>query len=189
MMTEINKLHIGILSDTHGTLAPQIRSFFKDCDEIWHAGDIGAGVFEELRAFKPLVAVYGNTDNWDLRHVTSETQLFRRGRYKILMTHIGGYPGHYERRIMPLIQAEQPDIVVTGHSHILKVMYDKVYNHLHINPGAAGSQGFHKVATLVRLTLDNVPKDLQILEFPKHSDAGQQPSTALRMQDSTQDIQ
>ena len=160
-------MNIGILSDTHGTVPQQVYSFFKDCDELWHAGDIGGNVLDTLRQFKPVVAVYGNTDSWDLRYQTSETQLFRRGKFKILMTHIGGYPGHYERRILPLIQSEKPDIVVTGHSHILKVIYDQTYNHLHINPGAAGPQGFHKVSTLIRLTLDDIPKDLQILEVPK----------------------
>jgi putative phosphoesterase len=161
-------LRIGILSDTHSTLPDQLYSFFADCDELWHAGDIGIDILDELRNFKPVVAVYGNTDDWDIRREVPETQLFKRENLKIIMTHIGGYPGHYENRILPLIKSEKPDIFVTGHSHILRVMYDKTYNMLHINPGAAGRQGFHKVATLVRLTLDGVPKDLEICEFDKY---------------------
>lgn len=160
-------LRIGILSDTHGTVPKQVYSFFKDCDELWHAGDIGPGVLDELKQFKPVVAVYGNMDGWDVRYVVPQTQLFRRGNFKILMTHIGGYPGHYEKRLLPLFESEKPDILVDGHSHILRVMYDKSYNMLHINPGAAGRQGFHKVSTLVRLVLDDKPKDLEICEFDK----------------------
>ena len=160
-------LRIGILSDTHGTVPKQVYSFFKDCDELWHAGDIGANVLEQLKEFKPVVAVYGNTDGWDVRYEAPQNQLFKRGRFKILMTHIGGYPGHYESRILPILKYEKPDIFVAGHSHILRVMYDKTYNFLHINPGAAGRQGFHKVSTLVRLTLDDTPNDLEICEFDK----------------------
>ncbi len=160
-------LRIGILSDTHGFIPKQVYSFFAECDELWHAGDIGNGVLEELKSFKPTVAVFGNMDGWDLRYVIPQTQLFRREGLKILMTHIGGYPGHYEKRLLPIFNSEHPDIFVDGHSHILRVMYDKAYNMLHINPGAAGRQGFHQKATLVRLVLDNKPKDLEICEFEK----------------------
>lgn len=159
---------IGILSDTHGKIPRQIYNFFEECDELWHAGDIGIGVFGELRAFKPIVAVYGNTDNWDMRNVLPETRLFQREGLKILMTHIGGWPGHYERRILPLLESEKPDIFVAGHSHILRVMYDESYGLLHINPGAAGQQGIHQKSTLVRLVLDGKPKDLEICEFEKY---------------------
>lgn len=159
---------IGIMSDTHGKIPHQVYSFFEECDELWHAGDIGNGVFEELRAFKPTMAVFGNTDNWDLRNVLPETRLFQREGLKILMTHIGGWPGHYERRIIPLLENEKPDIFVAGHSHILRVMYDKSYNLLHINPGAAGQQGIHTKSTLVRLVLDGTPKNLEICEFEKY---------------------
>ncbi|MBQ9588415.1 MAG: metallophosphoesterase family protein [Bacteroidales bacterium] len=160
-------LRIGILSDTHGFIPKQVYSFFAECDELWHAGDIGNGVLEELKSFKPTVAVFGNMDGWDLRYVIPQTQLFRREGLKVLMTHIGGYPGHYEKRLLPIFNSEHPDIFVDGHSHILRVMYDKAYNMLHINPGAAGRQGFHQKATLVRLVLDNKPKDLEICEFEK----------------------
>ena len=158
---------IGILSDTHGTVAPQVYTFFKDCDELWHAGDLGSGVLEQLRDFKPVRAVYGNCDGYPLRYELQGTELFDCEGHRILMTHIGGYPGHYERSILPVIQHDRPDIFVCGHSHILRVMYDKEYNLLHINPGAAGRQGFHQVATLVRFTLDDKPRDLEIHEFPK----------------------
>ena len=161
-------LRIGILSDTHDTLPQQVYTFFKDCDELWHAGDIGHGVLERLQEFKPVVAVYGNMDTCDMHRICKETQLFHRENMPILMTHIGGYPGHYEKRILPLIESERPDIFVCGHSHILKVIYDETYSLLHINPGAAGRQGFHRVATLVRLTLDGTPKDLEICEFDKY---------------------
>ncbi|MBP5548447.1 MAG: metallophosphoesterase family protein [Bacteroidales bacterium] len=161
-------LKIGILSDTHGTIPQQVYTFFKDCDELWHAGDIGPEVLHQLRLFKPIVAVYGNTDGMDVRLIVPQTQLFNREKFKILMTHIGGYPDHYEKQMLTIINSEKPDIFVAGHSHILRVMYDKTYNLLHINPGAAGQQGFHRVSTLVRLTLDDKPKDLEICEFPKY---------------------
>ncbi len=158
-------LKIGVLSDTHGFINDKIYTFFADCDELWHAGDIGVGVLDTLRQFKPVVAVYGNTDDWTMRTILPETQLFLRDGLKIIMTHIGGYPGHYERRLYPIFQNEKPDIFVAGHSHILRVMYDKSFNMLHINPGAAGRQGFQKVSTLVRFTIDGKPKDLEIMEL------------------------
>lgn len=159
---------IGILSDTHGDLPPQVYTFFKDCDELWHAGDVGPGVLDTLREFKPVLAVFGNTDGWDLRYVIPETRVFRCEGLKVVMTHIGGWPGHYERRMLPVFETEKPDIFVAGHSHILRVMYDKTYNLLHINPGAAGRRGFHQVSTLVRFVIDGQPKDLEICEFDKH---------------------
>ncbi|MBR4715625.1 MAG: metallophosphoesterase family protein [Bacteroidales bacterium] len=161
-------MRIGILSDTHGTIPQQVYSFFAECDELWHAGDIGIDVLDKLREFKPVVAVFGNMDCSDMHHLLPQTQLFQREGHKIIMTHIGGYPGHYDKHILPLIIAERPDIFVCGHSHILRIMYDKGYDLLHINPGAAGRQGFHRVATLVRLTLDDHPKDLEICEFDKY---------------------
>ncbi len=160
-------IRIGILSDTHGTIPKQVYTFFADCDELWHAGDIGLDVLDRLKEFKPVVAVFGNMDGTDMRHLLPQTQNFRREGHKIIMTHIGGYPGHYDKNILPVIEAERPDIFVCGHSHILRVMYDKTYNLLHINPGAAGRQGFHRVATLVRFTIDDHPKDLEICEFDK----------------------
>lgn len=159
---------IGILSDTHGTVPQQVYSFFKECDEIWHAGDMGRGVYEELCAFKPVRGVYGNMDDYELRYQVPGTALFNCEGLKVVMTHIGGWPGHYPKEILRVLQNDRPDIFVCGHSHILKVMYDKELGLLHINPGAAGRQGFHKVATLVRFAIaDGQPKDLEILEFPK----------------------
>lgn len=160
-------LRIGILSDTHGTLPPQVYTFFDHCDEVWHAGDIGRGVLEPLRARWPVVAVYGNMDDYDMRYQLQATRLFVREGQKILLTHIGGWPGHYPPELLKILQNDHPDIFVCGHSHILKVMYDKQLNLLHINPGAAGRQGFHKVSTLVRFTLDPTPRDLEILDFNK----------------------
>ena len=158
---------IGVLSDTHGTLPKQVYTFFKDCDELWHAGDMGRGVLERLREFKPTRAVYGNMDDYDLRYQVPGSDLFTCEGLKVLLTHIGGWPGHYPADILKILQHDKPDIFICGHSHILKVMYDQELNLLHINPGAAGCQGFHKVGTLVRFTIDGTPKDLEVLDFPK----------------------
>lgn len=160
-------MKIGVLSDTHGTLPEQVYSFFAECDEIWHAGDVGENVLEALQKFKPTKAVYGNTDGYPLRYDTHEVLIFHREDQKVVLTHIGGWPGHYHFKIKQLLEAEKPDIFVCGHSHILKVMYDKEMNLLHINPGAAGRQGFHRVCTLVRFDLNPTPDNLEIMEFEK----------------------
>ena len=158
---------IGVLSDTHGTVAPQVYSFFEDCDELWHAGDIGPGVLDTLRSFKPVRAVWGNCDSFALHYELDEVAFFEVEQQRVLMTHIGGHPGHYPYEMRRRLELAKPDIYVCGHSHILRVIYDKEYNFLHINPGAAGRQGFHRVSTLVRFTLDPTPCDLEILDFPK----------------------
>lgn len=158
---------IGVLSDTHGALPPQVYTFFHDCDELWHAGDMGLGVLELLREFKPVRGVWGNMDNYSLRYEVPATDIFECEGLKVLMTHIGGWPGHYPASLLRQLKAERPNIFVCGHSHILKVMYDQELDLLHINPGAAGHQGFHKVSTLVRFTIDGTPKDLEVLDFPK----------------------
>lgn len=158
---------IGVLSDTHGTLPPQVFTFFKDVDEIWHAGDIGYGVLEPLREFKPVRAVWGNCDSFSLHYELEERAFFVVEGLRVLLTHIGGWPGHYPYELRHTLELAKPDIFVCGHSHILKVMYDKEMGFLHINPGAAGRQGFHKVSTLVRFTIDGTPKDLEIMEFDK----------------------
>ena len=160
---------IGVLSDTHGVLAPQVFSFFKDCDELWHAGDIGPGVLDELRAFKPVRAVWGNCDSFSLHYELEERAFFEVEGQRVLMTHIGGWPGHYPYELRRTLELARPDLFICGHSHILRVMYDKDYNFLHINPGAAGRQGFHKVATLVRFTLAPQPKDLEVMEYKKET--------------------
>ena len=135
---------IGVLSDTHGFVPPQVYDFFKDCDELWHAGDIGWGVLEDLQKFKPVRAVYGNTDDHVLRFEAPKTQMFDCEGLRVIMTHIGGWPGHYPKEVKQLLVNEKPDIFVCGHSHILRVMYDSELELLHINPGAAGRVGFHK---------------------------------------------
>lgn len=148
-------IRIGLLSDTHGHLDDRIFKHFEEADEIWHAGDIGTlSLADTLDAFKPLRAVYGNIDGHELRAVHPEVQLFTAEQVKVLMIHIGGYPGRYNRKTRELIKQHQPDLVITGHSHILKVMYDKTLNHVHMNPGAAGKQGFHKVRTLIRFAIN-----------------------------------
>ncbi|MBP3762689.1 MAG: metallophosphoesterase family protein [Bacteroidales bacterium] len=158
---------IGVLSDTHGTLPPQVYSFFADCDELWHAGDIGPDVLERLRYFKPVRAVWGNCDSFALHYELQERLFFEIEGQRVLMTHIGGWPGHYPYELRRTLALARPDIFVCGHSHILKVMYDHEMHFLHINPGAAGRQGFHKVGTLVRFALDPRPCELEIKEYPK----------------------
>ncbi len=158
---------IGVLSDTHGAVPRQVYSFFENCDELWHAGDIGRGVLETLRERWMVRAVYGNMDDYAMRYEVPRTQLFNCEGLKVVMTHIGGWPGHYPAEMKKVLQDEHPDIFVCGHSHILKVMFDKEMNFLHINPGAAGRVGFHRVSTLVRFVIDGVPKDMEVLDFPK----------------------
>lgn len=162
---------IGVLSDTHGTVPSQVYSFFKDCDELWHAGDIGPGVLDELRSFKPVRAVWGNCDSFALHYELEERSFFEVEGKRVLMTHIGGWPGHYPYELRRTLQLAKPDIFVCGHSHILRVMYDKEMEFLHINPGAAGRQGFHRVGTLVRFVLDPEPKEMEIIDFPKIPEA------------------
>jgi len=162
---------IGLLSDTHTYLHPKIFELFKDCDEIWHAGDIGnLETINNLQKFKSVKAVYGNIDGQDIRISFPEVQAFTVENKKVLMIHIGGYPGRYEKRARLLIEKEKPDIFVSGHSHILKVMYDHKYELLHMNPGAAGKYGLHPKITMLRFTIDKSEiKDLEILEFDKKS--------------------
>ena len=162
-------IKIGLLSDTHSFIHPRCYEFFRDCGEIWHAGDIGSKkAADELNQFKPLRAVYGNIDGHDLRQVYPLTQVFLCEKVKVLITHIGGYPGRYERQIPELLVKERPGLFITGHSHILKVMYDKRYRFLFINPGAAGKYGFHQSITMVRFTIDESQiKDMEVLDIPR----------------------
>lgn len=160
---------IGLLSDTHGDLHPESYSFFEQVDEIWHAGDIGSiEVADKLEKFKPLRAVYGNIDNHKLRARYPEHLRFETEGLRIWITHIGGYPGNYARQVKPEIFNNPPDIFIAGHSHILKVMRDKKRNCLHMNQGAAGIQGFHKLRTMLRFKLDkgNI-SNLEIHEIPR----------------------
>lgn len=158
---------IALLSDTHNYLDPKIFKYFDSCDQVWHAGDIGTiSVCQELQKIKPLTAVYGNVDGPDIRKVHPKNQRFFCEGVDVLMTHIGGYPGHYAPDAGKLIQERPPKLFICGHSHILKVMFDKKYNLLHINPGAAGISGFHKVKTLVRFSIDREDiKDLEVIEL------------------------
>ena len=155
---------IGLLSDTHGWLNPAIYDFFKDCDEIWHAGDIGNDdVAIELAAFKKLRAVYGNIDDWEIRADYPQYQIFNIENIKVVMTHIGGYPNAYAPGIKQILWEEKPDIFISGHSHILKVMRDQKLGLLHLNPGAAGMKGFHKKITMLRFQIDG--KEISNLEI------------------------
>jgi len=160
---------IGLLSDTHNNLPKKVFDFFKDCDEIWHAGDIGSiKITDKLSRFKPVKAVYGNMDGHDVRIVHPKIQLFFCEDVKVLMTHIGGYPGRYETDIRKIIEKEKPKLFISGHSHILKVINDHKYSLLHMNPGAAGRQGIHQLSTLLRFVIDsNRIKDLEVLELNK----------------------
>jgi uncharacterized protein len=157
---------IGLLSDTHGRFPENIRDFFASCDEIWHAGDIGSvHVAGLLAEFKPLRAVYGNIDGHEIRLSFPEINLFAVEKVKVAIMHIGGYPGRYEKKAKELIIKEKPGLFVSGHSHILKVMYDPVYNLLHINPGAAGNSGLHRKITMVRFRIDGDKiSDLEVFE-------------------------
>lgn len=147
---------IGILSDTHAYWDDQYITYLNDCDEIWHAGDIGSlELADRFEAMKPVFrAVYGNCDGYDLRARYSELLRFKCEDVDVMMTHIGGYPGKYDRSVINKLFASPPDLFISGHSHILKVMPDKHLNLLHINPGAAGLMGWHRERTLVRLTID-----------------------------------
>ncbi|ALO14185.1 phosphodiesterase [Salinivirga cyanobacteriivorans] len=161
-------MYIGLISDTHGFLHPAAQKHLKDVDEIWHAGDIGSlQVLQKLEESAPVRAVFGNIDDAGLRRQLPEILNFKIGNYKILMTHIGGYPGKYAPGIRQILYERKPDLFISGHSHILKVKPDQKFNLLHINPGAAGLQGFHQVCTLVRFRITNTIEDLEVVEFPK----------------------
>ena len=158
---------IGIISDTHGYWDDKYLKYFEPCDEIWHAGDIGSTeVAERLAEFRTFRAVCGNCDGGDLRLMYKEKLRFKCEDVDVLMKHIGGYPGNYDSSIRSQIYAMPPQLFISGHSHILKVKYDKTLGLLHINPGAAGKYGFHKVRTLVRFVIeDGVFKDLEVVEL------------------------
>jgi len=162
-------LRVGILSDTHGYFHPELPVIFAACDEIWHAGDIGPGdIVERLRAIKPLYGVSGNIDSPEIRYEFPLVQQFQRQQVKVLITHIGGRPGNYEKNLRPLLHGQKPNVLVCGHSHILKVLYDRRFNLLYLNPGAAGRSGLHRVITLLRMVIDGSDiKDLEVIELPR----------------------
>ena len=172
---------IGVLSDTHGLLDKRVFEHFKDVDEIWHAGDIGSeDVLRRLREFKPTRAVFGNMDSGDVRYSLSEFYRFKVEDVNVLMTHIGGYPGHYNPWLIPWfkksLEAKMTndqsqinnviDLFICGHSHILKVQYDSQFKFLTMNPGAAGKQGWQPCQTLLRFTIDGSKIDnLEVIEL------------------------
>ncbi len=160
---------IGIISDTHSTFDPTLREFLNDVDEIWHAGDFGGlEAADEIARFKPLRGVYGNIDGGTIRRVYNEFSFFECEKKRVLITHIGGYPRHYSPAAVRMIQRCKPDIFIAGHSHILKVMFDPVYQLLHINPGAAGVFGFHSVRTAIRMVIDGDDiRDMEVGEWPR----------------------
>lgn len=158
---------IGLLSDTHAHWDERYERYLKECDEIWHAGDIGSmEVAMRLQEIAPLRAVHGNIDGGDVRRMFPERLRWRCEGAEILMTHIGGYPGKYAPGVKHLLQANPPNLFVSGHSHILKVQYDDRLGLLHINPGAAGLQGWQQLRTLVRFSIeDGNFKDLEVVEL------------------------
>jgi putative phosphoesterase len=158
-----------LLSDTHSFIDAQILKFVKQADEVWHVGDIGdLNVTDTIKKLKPLRAVFGNIDDQDARAEFPLDLKFEVEKVKVWMTHIGGYPNNYYRRIREEIKENPPQIFISGHSHILKVQYDKKLNLLHLNPGAAGNHGFHKVRTMLRFNLENREiKNLEIIELAK----------------------
>ena len=163
---------IGLLSDTHGYLDSKIKSYFADVHEIWHAGDIGSiEVLDELKAFKPIRAVWGNIDNHELRQECSEFLRFKIEGIEVLITHIGGKPERYSKPALEELQKNgAPALFVCGHSHITLVKMDERLNMLWMNPGACGFKGFHKVKTVLRfsITNDNI-HDLEVIELGKRA--------------------
>lgn len=162
-------MFIGVISDTHKYFDENLKNFLKDVDLVLHAGDFGnIETANKIADFKPLKGVYGNCDGTDIREYHPYTQVLDIEGIKILMMHIGGYPGRYDYRAMQLINAHRPDIFICGHSHILKVIYDNKFNCLTINPGAAGIEGFHVVRTAIRFHIDEGKiHDMEIGEWPK----------------------
>jgi putative phosphoesterase len=160
---------VGIISDTHGFLDKAVLLHFRDCDEIWHAGDFGSPeVAEELKRFKPVKGVYGNIDDQRIRSMYPEQLVFMCEEVKVMMRHIGGAPPRYNPATKKELLDQQPALFLSGHSHILKIMYDEKIGCLHINPGAAGNQGWHKVRTIVRLVIDGKEmKDCEVIELGK----------------------
>ncbi len=162
-------MKIGVISDTHNTFDTLLEEFLAPCDEVWHAGDFGsAEVADRIARFKPLRGVYGNIDGGVLRRMYNDFTLFEVEGVKVLMTHIGGYPRHYSPKALQHIHISKPKLFIAGHSHILKVIYDPVYDLLHINPGAAGKYGIHTLRTAIRFDIEaGEIKNLEIGEWSK----------------------
>lgn len=163
-------MKIGLLSDTHSYLDPKVLTYFKDCDEIWHAGDIGDRiVVDALEKIKPLRAVYGNIDDQDMQVRYPEDLWFDCEGLTVWMTHIGGAPPNYNPRVKKIFKERTPDIFICGHSHILRVKKDPNYNNLlYLNPGAAGNHGFHHIKTIVRFeVIGKEIKNMEVIELGK----------------------
>ena len=160
---------IVLLSDSHHSLDERTFPHLEKCDEIWHAGDIGnLEVTDKLKTFAPIRAVWGNIDDHTARKAFREITYFKCQKMKVMMTHIGGYPGRYEKGIKEILKDKRPDLFISGHSHILKVMHDKELDILHMNPGAIGNYGWHKVKTILAFTVNGKEiKDLRVIEFTR----------------------
>lgn len=160
---------IGLISDTHSFLDDMVFKHFANCDEIWHGGDFGTTqLADQLASFKPLKGVYGNIDGNDIRIIYPEQLVFMCEDVKVMIRHIGGYPPKYNPETRKELAIHQPQLFISGHSHILKIIYDDKINCLHMNPGAAGKQGWHKVRTLIRFVIDGKEmKDCEVIELGK----------------------
>lgn len=160
---------IGLMSDTHGFLDEKVLKYFEACDEIWHAGDIGTiEVADKIEGYKPFRAVYGNIDGADIRQRYPLDLRFDCEGLDVLITHIGGYPNRYSKRVREKMLENPPKLFISGHSHILKVMPDNKFDLLHINPGACGNHGFHQIKTIVRFSVDaGEVFDLEVIELGK----------------------
>lgn len=160
---------VGLLSDTHGVLDDKMLGFLRNVDEIWHAGDVGSlEIIDKLNEIAVTRAVYGNIDDAKIRQELSKTEIFKTEGIKAVMTHIGGYPKRYEQAVKQQLLKERPNIFVCGHSHILKVIFDKELNLLHLNPGAAGKYGLHAVRTMLRFTINKDKiSDLEVWEYKR----------------------
>lgn len=158
-----------LLSDTHSYIGDDILKYIKQADEVWHAGDIGdLQVTDTIKELKPLRAVYGNIDNAKARAEFPEHNIFNCENVNVWMTHIGGYPGRYSPSVRDKIKLYPPNLFISGHSHILKVMPDKKLNLLHMNPGAIGKHGFHKARTMLRFEINgkNI-SNLEVIEYKR----------------------
>jgi uncharacterized protein len=159
---------IGLVSDTHSFLDDKILEHFKDCDEVWHIGDFGTDVAAKLKGFKPLKGVYGNIDDAEIRNQFPEQLVFMCEEVKVMIRHIGGYPPKYNAETKKELLLHKPQLFLSGHSHILKIMFDEKINCLHMNPGAAGKHGWHKVRTLIRFVIDGKNmKECEVIELGK----------------------
>lgn len=159
---------IGLISDTHGYFDDKVFEYFKDCDEVWHAGDFGEGVANSLKEWKAVKGVFGNIDDQTIRSEFPEQIVFMCEEVKVMMRHIGGSPPSYNPATRKELALHKPKLFISGHSHILKVMYDEKISCLHMNPGAAGKHGWHKVRTLIRFVIDGKEmRECEVIELGK----------------------